>query len=67
MKIAIWDGSHSGKLSIYLISGSKLAELTDVFGIHNIEWGPSAQILAVSIAGSKVRFFAIFTFPITVK
>lgn len=54
-KIAIWDGSHSGKLGIYLISGSKLADLTDVFGIHSIEWSPTAQVLAVATVGCKVQ------------
>ncbi|XP_046444231.1 WD repeat-containing protein WRAP73-like [Daphnia pulex] len=55
-KIAIWDGiSHSGKLGIYLISGSQLAEITNLFGIHSIEWSPSAQILAVATVGSKVK------------
>lgn len=54
-KIVIWDGSHPGKLGIYLISGSKLAVLTDVFGIHSLEWSPTAQILAVATVGCKVE------------
>jgi hypothetical protein len=63
-KIAIWDGiSHSGKLGIYLISGSQLAEITNLFGIHSIEWSPSAQILAVATVGSKVQTFKyLFSF-----
>lgn len=54
-KIVIWDGSHPGKLGIYLISGSKLAVLTDVFGIHSLEWSPTAQILAVATVGCKIK------------
>ena len=62
-KIAIWDGiSNSGKIGIYLVNGSKFAEIIDVFGIHSIEWSPSAQILAVATVGSKVRTFRFFVF-----
>lgn len=53
-KLAVWDGSHSGKLSIYLVNGSKLTELPHLFGIHFVQWSPSAQILATSTVGSKV-------------
>ena len=57
-KIAIWDGiSNSGKIGIYLINGFKFAKITDVFGIHDIEWSPSAQILAVGTVGSRVWTF----------
>ena len=52
-KIAIWDGVHSGKLFIFSIDGLKIAEV-DVFGIHNIEWSPSAQIIPVASVRSKV-------------
>ena len=52
-KIAAWDGVHSGQLSIYSISGSRVG-FDSVFGVHNIEWSPSAQIIAVATVGSKV-------------
>ncbi len=54
-KIAIWDGSHCGKLCVYSLDGSKVCGVAEVFGVHNIEWSPSAQILAVATAGSKVN------------
>lgn len=55
-KIAVWDGIHSGQLSIYSISGSQVG-FDSVFGVHNIEWSPSAQIIAVATVGSKVFCF----------
>ena len=51
-KIAIWDRIHAGKVSIYSIGGSRIAQL-DTLGIHNVDWSPSAQIVAAAIAGSK--------------
>lgn len=56
-KIAIWDGSHRGKVCVYSTSKDgwvKVCDLDDVFGVHDVEWSPSAQILAVAVAGSKV-------------
>ena len=52
-KIAVWDGTHGGKLKVFSINGSVVAEL-QVFGIHDIQWSPSAQLIAVASAGSKV-------------
>lgn len=59
-KLAIWDGIHSGQLNIYSLSGSKVGFTADstLLGVHNIEWSPSAQLLAIATAGSKVSINA---------
>ena len=54
-KLAVWDVVNSGKLKVYSINGSKVAEV-DIFGIHNIQWSPTAQLIAAASAGSKVYF-----------
>lgn len=53
-KLAVWDVVNSGKLKVYSINGSKVAEV-DIFGIHNIQWSPTAQLIAAASAGSKVQ------------
>lgn len=54
-KVAVWDLVYPGKLKIFAINGSEIAEI-EVFGIHDIQWSPTAQLIAAASAGSKVNF-----------
>ena len=57
-KILVWDGVHAGKISVFSVTGFKIAQF-ELFGVHSVDWSPSAQLIAAAIVGSKVNFFRL--------
>ena len=53
-KVAVWDSVHAGRWSVYSMAGALLGRQESAGDIHDVQWNPSAQLLAVAQSGSKV-------------
>lgn len=60
-KVAVWDSVHAGRWSVYSMAGALLGRQESAGDIHDVQWNPSAQLLAVAQSGSKVQLIAHLT------